>query len=137
MLGTGKNVLVCLFVIIPLTMWAQSRRAILVGIDNYNPESGERARLERQPGSSAISRPKVEGDATYWRFDNLDGAINDVALMKSALADLGVTDFVVLQNQDATAAAILGALRKNLIEDAKAGDVRIFYYSGHGNHVRN
>ncbi len=123
--------------ILPLSVSAQSRRAILVGIDNYNPDTNERAKLERQPPSGAVQRPKVEGDSTYWRFDNLDGAINDVALMKTALTDLGVTDFVVLQNQDATAAAILGALRKNLIDNAKPGDVRIFYYSGHGNHIRN
>ena len=44
---------------------------------------------------------------------------------------------MILQNQEATAAAILGALRKNLMDDAKPGDVRIFYYSGHGNHIRN
>ena len=42
-----------------------------------------------------------------------------------------------MQNQEATAAAILGALQKNLVDDAKPGDVRIFYYSGHGNHIRN
>ncbi len=109
----------------------------MVGIDDYNPDASERARLERQAVSTAIPRPKTEGDSTYWRFDNLDGAINDVALMKSTLADLGIADFVVLQNQDATAEAILGALKKNLVDDAKPGDVRIFYYSGHGNHIRN
>ncbi len=115
---------------------AQSRRAVLVGIDNYNPEAAERARLSAAP-ANAVTRPKVEGDATYWRFENLDGALNDLALMKSALADLGVTDFVILRNQEATASAILAALRKNLVDDAKPGDIRIFYYSGHGNHIRN
>ncbi|MGA7241319.1 MAG: caspase family protein [Bryobacteraceae bacterium] len=137
MTGLGKYFWLAVFLVVPFTSGAQSRRAILVGIDDYNPNSSERARLERQPVSTAIQRPKVEGDATYWRFENLDGGINDIALMKSTLTDLGVTDFVILQNQDATAAAILGALRKNLIDDAKPGDVRIFYYSGHGNHVRN
>ncbi len=137
MSGFRKCAWLLFLLVLPYTLAAQSRRAILVGIDNYNPDDGERARLQRQPVSTAVVRPKVEGDATYWRFDNLDGAINDVALMKSTLTDLGVTDFVVLQNQEATAAAILGALQKNLVDDAKAGDVRIFYYSGHGNHVRN
>lgn len=137
MTGLGKYFWLAVFLVVPLTLGAQSRRAILVGIDDYNPDGAERARLERQPVSTIIQRPKVEGNATYWRFDNLDGAINDVALMKSTLTDLGVTDFAILQNQDATAAAILSALRKNLIDDAKPGDVRIFYYSGHGNHIRN
>jgi hypothetical protein len=126
-----------IFLISPLIIHAQSRRAILVGIDNYNPDNTVRARLARQPSAPAPPRPKVEGDATYWRFDNLDGTGNDVALMKSTLADLGVSDFVVLQDQEATAAAILGALQKNLVDDAKPGDVRIFYYSGHGNHIKN
>ncbi len=125
------------FCLVSVMLHAQSRRAILVGIDNYNPDSSERARLERQPRGGGVLRPKAEGNATYWRFDNLDGAINDLALMKTALTDLGITDFVTLQNQEATADAILAALRKNLLEDAKPGDVRIFYYSGHGNHVRN
>jgi hypothetical protein len=126
-----------LLLITPFLSDAQSRRAVLVGIDDYNPDPAERARLERQPVSMAIQRPKTEGNPTYWRFENLDGAINDLALMKSALTDLGVTDFVILQNQEATASAILDALQKNLVDDAKAGDVRIFYYSGHGNHIRN
>lgn len=123
--------------VLPLTLNAQSRRAILVGIDDYNPDAGERAKLQQQPIANGSSRPKVEGDSTYWRFENLDGAANDVALMKSTLTDLGVTDFVTLQDQQASAQAILSALQKNLVDDAKPGDVRIFYYSGHGNHIPN
>lgn len=123
--------------VLPLTSDAQSRRAVLVGIDDYNPDTSERAQLLQKPVQTVVSRPKVQGDATYWRFENLDGAANDVALMKSTLSDLGVTDFVVLENQDATAQAILTALQKNLVDDARPGDIRIFYYSGHGNHIRN
>jgi hypothetical protein len=116
---------------------AQSRRAILVGIDQYDPDPATRARIAAQPSSAHFPRPAVKGDSTYWRFDNLDGAINDVALMKDVLADLGMTEFVILRNQEATADAILSALQKNLVDDATAGDIRVFYYSGHGNHIRN
>jgi hypothetical protein len=126
---------------------AQSRRAILVGIDQYNPDPATRARIESQDvvGQGGVGqtkpphfpRPAVDGDATYWRFDNLDGALNDVALMKDVLADLGIADFVILRDQEATADAILTALQKNLVDDAKSGDIRVFYYSGHGNHIRN
>ena len=84
-----------------------------------------------------VKRPAVEGDAIYWRFDDLDGAVNDVHLMKAVLQDLGFQDFVVLTDQDATADAILQALQKNLVDDAQPGDVRLFYYSGHGNHIKN
>lgn len=116
---------------------AESRRAILVGINQYNPDASARSRLQTNAKAPAMARPRVEGDATYWRYENLDGALNDVRLMQAVLTDLGVTDFVVLTDQDATADAILSALQHNLVDDAQPGDVRVFYYSGHGNHIRN
>jgi hypothetical protein len=115
----------------------ESRRAILVGIDNYNPDPSTQAQLLRDLKLPTVKRPAVEGDARYWRFDNLDGAVNDVRLMQGVLQSLGFQDFVVLTDQDATADAILLALEKNLVDDAQPGDVRLFYYSGHGNHVKN
>jgi hypothetical protein len=133
----GKYVFLAAVLVAPSVAFAQNRRAILVGIDQYNPDPATRARMEKQASPAPYPRPAVEGDATYWRFENLDGALNDVALMKGVLADLGITDFVILRDQEATAAAILSALQKNLVDDAKAGDVRIFYYSGHGNHIKN
>jgi hypothetical protein len=114
-----------------------SRRAILVGIDNYNPDPSTQAQVLRDLKSPTVKRPAVEGDAKYWRFDNLEGAVNDVHLMKGVLESLGFQDFVVLTDQDASADAILQALQKNLVDDAQPGDLRLFYYSGHGNHVRN
>jgi hypothetical protein len=114
-----------------------SRRAILVGIDNYNPDSSTQAQLLRDLKPSKVKRPAVQGDATYWRFDNLDGAVADINLMKGVLQGLGFQDFVVLTNQDATADAILQALQKNLVDDAQPGDFRLVYYSGHGNHIKN
>ncbi len=116
---------------------AETRRAVLVGIDQYNPDAPTRARIEAAGKRAIFARPRTEGDSTYWRFESLDGALNDVKLMQAVLEGLGVTDFVVLKDQDATADAILSALEHNLVDDAQPGDVRIFYYSGHGNHVRN
>jgi len=115
----------------------ESRRAILVGIDNYNPDPATQAQLLRDVKPLAAKRPAVEGDARYWRFDNLDGAVSDVHLMKAVLESLGFKDFVVLTDQEATADAILQVLEKNLVDDAQPGDFRLFYYSGHGNHIRN
>ncbi len=123
--------------LLPVAAFSETRRALLVGIDNYNPESRDRARLARTEKGAAPTRPAVEGDPTYWRFENLDGARNDLKLMQAVLEGLGVTDFVVLADQDATASAILAAMQKNLVDDAQPGDMRIFYYSGHGNHIRN
>jgi len=112
---------------------AQSRRAILVGIDIYNPAPSARSPAK----SNTVRRAKVDGDPTYWQFLDLAGAANDVDLMEGVLRSFGFTDFVILKNQDATADAILSALQTNLVDDAQAGDVRVFYYSGHGNHVKN
>ena len=114
-----------------------SRRAILVGIDNYNPDATTQAQLLRDLKPATVKRPVVEGDAKYWRFDDLDGAVNDVRLMKAVLQSLGFQNFVVLTDQEATADAILQALQRNLVDDAQPGDLRLFYYSGHGNHVKN
>ncbi|MGA2194572.1 MAG: caspase family protein [Bryobacteraceae bacterium] len=119
------------------TLHGESRRAILVGIDNYNPDPAIQAQLLRDLKPPVVKRPAVEGDARYWRFDNLDGAVSDVRLMKAVLQGLGFQDFVVLTDQDATADAILQALQKNLVDDAQPGDFRLFYYSGHGNHIKN
>jgi Caspase domain len=118
-------------------MNAESRRAVLVGIDIYNPDPATRAQLQQKPVASSFPRPPAQGDALYWRIDNLDGSINDVTLMQGVLQGLGISDMVTLKNQDATADAILRALQHNLVDDAQSGDVRVFYYAGHGNHMRN
>jgi hypothetical protein len=129
--------LVLVLVALGSTLHGESRRAILVGIDNYNPDPATQAQLLRDLKPPVVKRPAVEGDAKYWRFDNLDGAVSDVHFMKAVLQSLGFQDFVVLTDQDATADAILQALQKNLVDDAQPGDFRLFYYSGHGNHVKN
>ena len=129
--------LVLTIVALGSTLHGESRRAILVGIDNYNPDPATQAQLLRDLKPPVVKRPAVEGDARYWRFDNLDGAVSDVNLMKAVLQGLGFQDFVVLTDQAATADAILQALQKNLVDDAQPGDFRLFYYSGHGNHVKN
>lgn len=116
---------------------AETRRAVLVGIKTYNPDAATRLRLEQAVKPGKVRRPAVIGDATYWRFEDLEGPLNDIDLMQGVLQSFGFKDFVILKEYDATADAILAALQKNLVDDAQTGDVRFFYYSGHGNHVRN
>jgi hypothetical protein len=110
---------------------------VLVGINTYNPNAAMRARFPHLDAAGALKRPQVAGDATYWAFENLDGPLNDVALIEGVLQGLGCDHFVKLTEGQATADAILTALQHNLVDDANAGDVRIFYYSGHGSHIRN
>jgi hypothetical protein len=71
----------------------QSRQAILVG-NQYDPAPATRARIAAQPSPTPFPRPAVNGETTYWRFDNLNEATNDVVLMKDVLANLGITEFV-------------------------------------------
>lgn len=83
----GKSLRFVCVRVIPFALGAQSRRAILVGIESRE----RRARAPRtSTGFDNHPAPKTVGDSTYWRFDNLDGAISDIPLMKSTLADLAV-----------------------------------------------
>jgi hypothetical protein len=80
------------------------RRALLVGINDYpNPE------------------------------DRLEGCVNDVFEMSAVLQELTFkpADIRVVLNERATAAGIRERLAW-LLDGAAAGDIRVFFYSGHG-----
>ncbi len=80
------------------------RRALLVGINEY-PNLGQ----------------------------NLEGCVNDVFLMSALLQESGfdAEDIRIVLNDRATHAGVRLRLEW-LLDDAKAGDIRFFYYSGHG-----
>jgi hypothetical protein len=63
--------------------------------------------------------------------NNLDGVENDVSAMVKILTSFGITDLEIVRDSNATGENIKNGLR-NLVAGAKAGDTRIFYYSGHG-----
>ncbi len=63
--------------------------------------------------------------------NNLKGVENDVSAMVGVLGKFGITDIEVLRDANATADNIRNGLRA-LVIGAKQGDVRLFYYSGHG-----
>jgi hypothetical protein len=83
---------------------ATTRRAILVGINNY-PDPANR----------------------------LEGCVNDVYLMSAVLQESGFNpdDIRVVLDERATAAAIRERLDW-LLYDVRGGDQRFFFYSGHG-----
>ncbi len=102
-----------------------TRRALLIGIGIYNPD-------QAKPASAA------KGNAPARNFPNLDGPKTDLADMRDILSrKYGFTVFHELKDQEATRAAILAAIRKHLIDEASAGDICVFYYSGHGSQVKN
>jgi hypothetical protein len=91
------------------------RRAIVIGIDLYNPNS--------------IGR----------RLTNLDGCNNDAITFREVLLsrfDFRDEEIKLLSNQEASREVILNGF-KNLLESSAKGDVAVIYYAGHGSQVKN
>src|SRR5215469_1618132 len=85
---------------------AATRRAILIGINQYNPPDLHACDNSSKPAASR--RALVSGDVRHWRYTDLDGAINDVNLMEGLLLspDFGFQppDIVKLITPDVTTA---------------------------------
>lgn len=100
------------------------RRALVVGIDTYEP-SDTRSSLAPRPGRG---------------FRNLRGAAGDAqALAEVLIARFGFSrdDVVVLTDRAAGRAAILGEFERRLIAESRPGDIVLFYFGGHGSLVPN
>ena len=65
----------------------------------------------------------------------LEGAANAADLMRAALQYHKFDSIAVIQDEDATRDGILEALEAHLINPARAGDVTLFYYAGHGGQI--
>lgn len=91
----------------PADARAPDHRALLVGIDDY-PDPANR----------------------------LDGCVNDTFLVSSVLQESGfrAEDIRLVLNDRATASAVRERLAW-LLEDPRPGDIRFFFYSGHGAQV--
>jgi hypothetical protein len=91
---------------------APTRKALLVGIDRY-----------------ASSPPR-------W-LKPLRGAVSDARAMAALLKDNYKFEVRVLPDEEANRDAILRAIRETLVEGTSPGDVRVFFYAGHGSQVSN
>jgi uncharacterized caspase-like protein len=74
------------------------------------------------------------------RISPLAGSINDVEDMKQVL--IGKFEFppeniLVLEDSQATHAAIINAIQTHLIANAQPGDIVVFHYSGHGSQMKD
>ncbi|MEP3477269.1 MAG: caspase family protein [Hyphomicrobiales bacterium] len=65
---------------------------------------------------------------------NLTGLYRDVAAFTGVLSRFGIYDLEVLRDANATKKNIQAALN-SLVDGASIGDVRIFYFTGHGTSV--
>lgn len=101
---------------------------------NFAKES--RATYMAAPKGISKSTTKVllVGINDYPNPDNqLYGCVNDVFRMSEVLQEMGVKpeEIKVVLNENATSGNLRG-LMDWLLKDAKSGDNRFFYYSGHG-----
>ena len=132
--------LLCVLANASFPCWGATRRAVLIGINRYNPAGGQVS--ADPPKKSAFRKGLVSGDVRHWKYPDLEGAINDVNLIEGLLLapEFGFqpNDIVKLTTPEKTTAEeILAALRRELVETTAQGDVRLVYYSGHGNFIRN
>ena len=70
----------------------------------------------------------------------LNGCVTDVYLQQQLLIHrfgFNPNDIVILTDGQATRQGILSAFEEHLIKQAKAGDVVVYHYSGHGSQVRD
>ncbi len=110
------------------------RRALLVGINIYTP-----SQTNAGPSSPKQSDSKKNLQTPSSRkFGDLLGPVHDVDAMQGILTGkYGFTDVKVLKNGQANRASIIQAILTHLTDEAAAGDICVFYYSGHGSRVRN
>ena len=117
---TISMVLLYFLAMFPAMMNAQTRRALLIGINNYVSDK---------------QTDKTKGSEWF----NLDGCINDLDAMKSLLTihySFSDNNIIVLKEKDASRKNILNNLDL-LAKETKKGDAVFIYYSGHGSQVRN
>lgn len=131
----------CLLLGLLSSALAQTRRALIIGIDTYQPV-----------GTTA----QHEAGCTYGRcelgsFENLEGAVNDAQSIADVLTSpkfgFPADNIVVLTNPaprksrpgvvvlpaDQTAHdGVLAAMKKYLVDVPQSGDTVVFYYAGHG-----
>ncbi len=100
--------------------FSQTKRALLIGIDVYNP-------VDEQIASNRGG------------WSNLDGCVNDAKAINDIITSrfgFENKNIKTLFNQEAKRDAIIKEL-ENLINDAQKGDVIFIYYAGHGSQVYN
>ncbi len=131
----GAAVALALCAAAPAT--AQTKRAVLVGINLYEPASAGRTAqstpLEENPN------PKSAREARG-PLQNLEGPVNDVEALKQILLKrygFEPKNVHVLEESSATRDNMLRAIRQYLLGEAAPGDISVFFFAGHGSRRKN
>jgi hypothetical protein len=124
----------------PPGLLAQTRRALLVGINKYQPPKTTAAAATGQVPGKADGTAKTASRGSSRELRDLLGSVNDVEMVKAILISrfgFEAENVHVLENRDATSEGIEKAFRKYIIEEPKSGDIALFYYAGHGSRMKN
>jgi hypothetical protein len=102
--------------------FAETRRAVVIGIDHYDS-----------------AQPSAEIAAGRSQWSNLDGAVNDATSMAELLRKkFGFAEVTLITNDQATRQGIVDTVRAKLIAaPVKKGDVSVLYYAGHGSWMKD
>ena len=116
-----------------------TRRALLVGIDNYerDPEF-QSVKCQETVASKRPSRRRSTN--SKGGFTRLEGPVDDVCMLRQLLITnygFEAQNVHVVEDQNATHDGILSAFKRYLIDEAAPADVCLFFYSGHGSQVKN
>jgi hypothetical protein len=124
------RVLLAIFCLSAPMLQAETKYALLIGIDTYQPPHT----VIKPP--AGVSSGRFAPGAPL--FTNLAGPANDVASMRQLLtsAKFGFPDddqhMHLLEDGAATRAGILAAMNKYLIDQPQKGDTVVFYVAAHG-----
>jgi hypothetical protein len=116
---------------------AQTRRALLIGINTYQYPTTTLASWRHNvvpaPSSTVLNDTPIPRGA----IPNLHGAVADARAIEMILRTrYEFTQTVRLEDSAATRAGILRAVQR-LVDETRAGDVVTFFYSGHGSQRLN
>jgi hypothetical protein len=117
---------------------AETRRALVVGIDHYTRPDKSRPVVVSAETRARLA--KIHGKPSRTEIADLEGAVNDAAQVRDLLIHkygFAEKNIVFLKDDAATADHILDTLQKHLVDEARPGDVSFFYYAGHGSRIRN
>lgn len=122
-----KNfILLFVFFLVGISCFSQSKRALFIAIDTYQPPAGMQATATNRPIS------------TDWT--NLEGCVNDAIEIKELVkVKYGFNDeskIKFIKNDEANRESIIRELN-NLINVSQKGDIVFIYYAGHGSQVFN
>jgi hypothetical protein len=118
----------------PRETLAETRRALLVGINTYVPTTPVTPPLAQ--ANRSAEKPAASREA----YSNLSGCVNDAEAMREVLMErfqFESSNILVLLDSQAKRADILAEIQKQLIDHAAPGDVCLFFYAGHGSLIRN